>query len=473
MLGSIALKETWAARKIQQWWRTNKKSIPEAEKPLPLVVDKSISGRTYPEADGEYKGKTIPEPDPKEAGKSQGLSYEEGGEVHHKTPAEIRAARERLKASTKGIVEELREGITTLDAIKEELTKKPPKELVEWLYANQDILSYKVNEEPFLSYILQSYDWNIRDTLLQGLTENFKEQYKVLIDEFIHGLSSAGYLYFSTAGALKEFIEMSLNRKEWFGEESIGKLLLSGIKIDEGNREYYAKFFKESGFDPLSIKTPEGSTIMHLIGRDGEVFDHALNYYIGKGIPGGELLNAKSERGVTPFGMVAERLGYSPERNIEGALHDYMGKGGRFIKGMYQEAAQMTDVSIFIRQQEVSEEDRYDSQYDVVSFDAIKKSFLSLKDRAFIFDIEGVDKSLESLSVYGIPDPVSALLQGECSSSADWRAKVDGAWAEFERFLKAGDGKVYKDWSGVEKPCMLRDKGKIFYNTGYDNWPKG
>jgi hypothetical protein len=472
MLGSIALHENLTARKIQKWWRTNKKSIPEVEKPLPLVVDESIPDRTYPEAEGEYGGKFIEEPDPKEAGRKQGLSYEERDDTHHKTPAEIRAERERLKASTKGIVEQLKEGLTTLDAIKEDLKKKTPEELVEWFYTHKDILDYKISEQPFLFYVLPSYDWNIRDALLQGLNETFSEQYKGLIGAVIQVLGGSEYLYFSVPGSLKKFVEECMIHKAWFNKEEIGRLLLFVLQTDGENAEYYVKCFKENRLDPLSTTSSDNSTIMHLIGRNPDVFKKTLDYYMGQGVSGGALLNAQNARGATPFGMVAEKLGFSEKRDISDDLISYIHKGGRFLKGMYQESSQMTDLSIFIKQSQPTQDDQYEGQWNIVSFEGIKKSFLSLKDRAFIFDIEGIDKDLGSFSVYGIPDSVSGLMKGECSSSADWRAKVDRAWAQFERFLKTGHGKVYKNWDGQEKPLMVTSEGKIFYNTEYYNWPK-
>jgi hypothetical protein len=468
MLGSIALHENLTARKIQKWWRTNKKSIPEAEKPLPLVVDKSIPDRTYPEAEGEYGGKFIEEPDPKEAGRKKGLSYEERDDTHHKTPAEIRAERERLKSATKSIVAQLKEGLTSLDDIKRELKAKLPKDLVEWLYKNADILDYVVDGKPFLPYVLEDYSWSIQNNLLEGLTESFSEQYKVLIDKFIQTILTS-YVYFSVPGSLKNFVGASVDNKPWLDADNIGRLLLSAIEKDHQNLEYYTKCFIESGLNPLVIRSSDNSTIMHLIGRH-DVFKETLDYYMGQGIPGGALLNEKNARGETPFGIVAQTLGFSEKRDISDDLISYMHKGGHFLLGMYGELSQMKDLSIFIKQRQPTEEDLYDNKYNFVSFDAIRESFLSLKDRAFIFDIEGINKDLESFSVHGIPHSVSELMKGECSSSADWRAKVDRAWGEFERFLKAGHNKKYRDWDETEKSVMVTSRGKVFYNTEYYKW---
>lgn len=132
----------------------------------------------------------------------------------------------------------------------------------------------------------------------------------------------------------------------------------------------------------------------------------------------------------------------------------------------------MSTLSIFIRQTvRPTEVDQYDGQYDVVSYNSIKDSFLSLKDRAFIFDF-GVDKDLKSLNFYGLPQSVvDFILEQDCTSKDQWIAIIDEAWGHFDAFLKAGHGKTFRHWDDSEKPCMVEASGKVFYNTSYSDWP--
>jgi|GEM_PF-5342450 len=472
MLDKIVLSETKAATKIQQWWKANKKSIPESEKPLPLVVDPTIPDRTYPEAEGKSLGRFIPEPDPLEAGKSEGLVYEGTAGASHKTAAEIRRERESLKAASKNILDQLKEGLITLEDLKGQLSGKGPKDLLDWFNANPSILDYQIGGKLFLSFILSEWDWSsFKESLLQGVTDHFSESYKLIIKAFVKALGGADYVYFPADGLLKRLIDTANGHKDLFEGNDFGKLLLLCIHNDSSNLSDYLRYFTEGGYDPLAVRRNDGSTLLHLI-RDKAIFRRAFDHYTAKGISGGALLNDLNNRRSTPFGTISESLGFSAERNIEMDLGYYLERGARFIPGMYSEGSQMSTLSIFIRQTvQPTEVDRYDGQYDVVSYNSIKDSFLSLKDRAFIFDF-GVDKDLKSLNFYGLPQSVvDFILEQDCTSKDQWIAIIDEAWGHFDAFLKAGHGKTFRHWDDSEKPCMVEASGKVFYNTSYSDWP--
>ncbi len=481
MLSIVAEEQEEAAKLIQRWWREHKRTVPEHEKLLPMVVDPSIPDREYPEAEGIYRGARIAEPSPKEAGVAAGMSYSEGTHASaKKTSAEIREERQHAKDARKNTLDHLRSGSKSVSDVLSEIKEFSFDQFMSWIRANPGVLDYTPEGKGKNLLALLMYDYQTKDLaerILEGLFASFDDKNIPLLNKLVRSLNSLDYLSLRK-DIIISFVRNVLSVKEKLTEGLAVQFLTKLLAESYGEDSIpYIEMYLAEDLPPL--EGLKGHTVMHVAART-DIFESVLGHYASKGYPELELLTTLNEDGQNPFSLYAEGISFKEGSGaaIRDKLEPFLAKGAVLSDVGMQEMGSV--IGTFIKGDSI-ESKKFNDSYYYTEADVIERRFLSLKNNAFIFDLEGFDKSPEKLDIDSLPEPVKKHILDNYSpdiSAAGWHDLIDSAWEFYEGFLEANRDSTYSstEWDGSKKEGPVREvsaDGTVFYYTRYGDWIVG
>lgn len=471
MLNIVAEEQKDAATLIQQWWKNNKRPIPDHKKPLPLFANSADPDRQY----------TIPEPTPAEAAHKEGIHIT--GDASKKSPAEISVKRRREKDAHKSAVDHLKTGTKTLNDVFSEIKVFSFAEFMDWVKKNPGILECQIEGESFLHKFLSTYDYADTDPkIFTGLFSPFKEEYRNFTVQLIQTISDALYLPINEEVMQKFVLNVFKYEDELRLPEGLSIKFLERVLIKSYGDliSVYFDIYLDKGFPPTA------EILIKLSSVSTDYFDTAIAHYEAADYDVPALLNTPNDRGITPFGAYIDHISVQPSEEVESAVKKYLSQGAELKDGIFPEHPSV--LSAFIHTRYV-EPKRYKDEYVYKDIGSIRESFFGLKKNAFIFDIPGFDKSFATIesTLFFTPEIVIQYIRDSYNSttiSADqWSGLVDAAWDVYEKFLEDNSGATYKkfvrrDYSAgvsvskyAEQPVrVVGDDGTVFYHTQYSEW---
>jgi hypothetical protein len=476
MLRLIAAEQEDAAKLIQRWWRAHKRTVPEHEKPLPLVVDPRIRDREYPEAEGRYRGPSIPEPSPYEAGRAEGMHYEGTG-TGTKGAAAIREERQKAIDSRKSVVDHLKTGTKTLRDVFTEIKDLSFEDFMTWVTNNPGILRYTIEGKSFLEQLIDSHEaQSLSQRLLIKAFSPYREENLPIIIDIIEALLRINYIMY-VKEPLVAFIENILRIKEKLPEGFAIRLLKKQIIGSYGEDSVrYGQLYLEQDLSPTE-DLGDRNTIFHAVATGNpDFFDRTLRHYVAKGHSARALLEQPNGRGTTPYAIYIEQLGFR-EVDAEARIRPFLDMGLAIEDRMFHEMR--SAVRTFISMGRDAGK-TVEGKFYYKDLETIRKNFLALKNNAFILEIPGISKSFDKVNPYDIPEPVEAYLRDNydpATITADgWQKLIDDAWVVYERFLEANADATHEVEIGFEgekeqRPVKEVDgDGTVFFYTMYREW---